>query len=118
MSAVIISTNPAYTHGLTTVQIISRLVDVNTRLERTSAAVATASSGFSGTPGTQFEIGNPPAEGETPPVVIANLFGVQASATPGEQGSAYAFALNRLHELWGPFWTEARPFIEQLDNGA
>ena len=114
MSAVIISTSDAYPHGRATNQLVGELMRTAASLERINSAVVTATSGYSGVPGTQFEVGVPsPEDGP----VMRNLFGVQASATPGEQGSAYSYAIGRLHELWAPFWEQARPYVEQLDNG-
>ena len=123
MATIIVSANDPYTHGRATNDVTAKLMYLAGRLERLHAAVVNASAGYAGTAGTEFEIGNPPPvpeEGQ-PPVVqpaVPNLFGVQASATPGEQGTAYSYAVNRLAELWEPFWTEAKPFVEQLDNGS
>lgn len=108
MSTVIISNSVSY--GQMSNQAVSRLVALNAQLERLKDAIATASSGYTGTAGTEFEAGDPLSG-------PSNLFGVAPSATPGEQGSAYSYAMGRLNEEWATFWAAAEPFIEQLDNG-
>lgn len=110
MSTTVISNNVPF--GQMTNQSIGRLFALRSTLERLNAAIATASAGFEGTPGTQFE---------APSAIIGgapNLFGVQPSETPGEEGTAYSYAMGRLTEEWATFWAAAEPFIEQLDNGA
>lgn len=112
MSTVIIAPNASgAAFGTMTNQTVSRLISLQAAMERLHSAIATASSGFEGTPGTEFEGGGTTIDG------VPNLFQVQASETPGEQGSAYSYAMGRLHEEWATFWTAAEPFIEQLDNG-
>lgn len=106
MSTTIISNGAAF--GTMTNQSIARLTALSATLQRLQDAIATASSGYAGVPGTEFES----AAG-----VMPNLFGVQPSETPGEQGQAYAYAMGRLHEEWDLFWNAAQPFIAQLDNG-
>lgn len=110
MTTTIISNAPQYTFGNMTNRMVSSLINGNTLIERLLGAIATASAGYDGTPGTQFETDN--TLGSDP-----NLFGVLASDTPGEQGEAYAYAVGRLHELWTAFWAEASVYVEQLDNG-
>jgi hypothetical protein len=112
----------------------SSVISANTSMGRLAQAIATASSGYQGISGTEFEIGNPTnvmnsagsvGMPDQPPraaprasmTANQNLFGVIASDTPGEQGQAYAYAVNQLNTAWQTFWTAARPFIEQLDNG-
>src|SRR5262245_28265780 len=107
MSTTVISNNAPF--GAMTNQSVARLIAMQATLDRLAGAIATASSGFTGTAGTQFE--------QASGLGQVNLFGVQPSETPGEQGSAYSFAVNRLHEEWQTFWTAAQPFIAQLDNG-
>jgi hypothetical protein len=102
MSATIISNVPPF--GASTNRTIANLHTVDEAISRLAAAVATASSAFQGTPGTEFE-----GEG--------NNFGVVASDVPGEQGLAYAFAVNTLATGWRAFWSTASPSIQQLDNG-
>src|SRR5262252_5581354 len=112
MTTTIINNAAQYTFGALTNQATSRLISANTQLLRLRDAIATASAGYDGEPGTQFEItttGNPN--------IIPNLFGVLAGETPGEQGQAYAYAVGRLVEEWTTFWSRASDFIEQLDNG-
>jgi len=109
MTTLIISNGTPY--GSMTNQATSRLIALNTMLERLKDAIATAASGYEGTPGTEYEL----STGLGTP---ANLFGVTPSETPGEQGTAYSYAMGRLNEEWSKFWTAAEPFIEQLDNGS
>lgn len=107
MAATVISNTVAF--GSMTNQTIARLISTNTALARLNEAVTTASSGFTGVAGTQFEAGS------TPP----NLFGVQPDpATPGQKGQDYSYAIAELQTAWNTFWTAALPYIEQLDNGA
>jgi hypothetical protein len=114
MTATIISTGGNYTFGSMTTQTVSRLIATHTQIGRLRDAIATASSGYAGTPGTQFETpsgGMPGAQG-------TNLFGVVPDPTePGRNGTDYAYAVNSLEAAWAAFWTAAEPFIEQLDNG-
>jgi hypothetical protein len=102
MTATIISNTPPF--GLMTNEMVANLHTVNEQMTRLQEAVATAASGYGGTAGTEYE-GN------------STNFGVLASATPGEQGSNYAFALNTLANDWVTFWTAAVASIQQLDNG-
>jgi hypothetical protein len=111
MTTTIISSGVAY--GQMTNQAIGKLINLQTVLTRLQDAITTASAGYAGVPGTEFEFTGAGFTGAMP-----NLFGVQASETPGEQGSAYSYAMGRLHEEWAKFWTLAEPFIEQLDNGS
>lgn len=114
MAALIIAPNaPSATFGTMTNQTVSRLIALQSTLERLQSAIATASSGYDGTPGTEFESGS----GAIGSIPNQNLFQVTPSETPGEQGSAYSYAMGRLHDEWVTFWTAAEPFIEQLDNG-
>lgn len=123
MTTTIISNMQPYTYGQMTNQAIGRLISLNTSMIRLQEAIATASAGYTGIEGTQFEIGNPtlPSSGDVmQPRSIGmnqNLFGVQASDTPGEQGSNYRYAMDGLAAAWQTFWTAAQPFVEQLDNG-
>jgi hypothetical protein len=118
MTATIISTMSGYTFGQMTTQTVSRLIATHTQMGRLRDAIATASSGYEGTPGTQFEapsgaVGTP--LGATPGT---NLFGVIPNpAEPGANGTDYAYAVNSLEAAWQTFWAAAEPFIEQLDNG-
>jgi hypothetical protein len=91
-------------------QSVAKLISLQTSMERLNDAIATASSGYAGTPGTEFEAGPPGA-------AAPNLFGVQPSEVPGEQGQAYSYAVMQLFQQWQTFWTAAQPYIEQLDNG-
>lgn len=100
--------------GQMTNATISRLAMLNKTIPRLQSAIATASIGFTGTPGTQFEA----SPVVSLPAMGANLFGVQPNPDEaGAQGLAYEFAVGRLAEIWATFWTDAEPFIRQLDNG-
>ena len=118
MTATIISPTGSYTFGQMTTSMVSRLISCNSQMERLADAIATASSGYTGTPGTQFEapsgaVGTP--LGATPGT---NLFGVVPDpAEPGRNGTDYAYAVNSLEAAWQTFWTAAEAYINQLDNG-
>jgi hypothetical protein len=114
MTATIISTSGNYTFGSMTTATVSRLIATHTQMGRLRDAIATASSGYAGTPGTQFEV---PAAGMMPGATT-NLFGVVPDpAEPGKNGTDFAYAVNSLEAAWATFWVAAEPFIEQLDNG-
>jgi hypothetical protein len=105
-----------YTFGQMTTSTVSRLIGINTNMARLKDAIATASSGYTGTPGTEFEA--PQQGGMVGSFPATNLFGVQPDpAEPGRNGTDYAYAVNSLEAAWAAFWTAAEPFIEQLDNG-
>jgi hypothetical protein len=133
LTTLVISNAPQYPFGAMTNSAVSRLISLNATLARLDEAITTASSGYTGTAGTQFEIqpGAAPTPAATPmaapPIIggaplanataIPTLFGVVASDTPGEQGVAYRYAAEQLWAQWQAFWAAAAPFIEQLDNG-
>jgi hypothetical protein len=99
------------TFGQMTNSVVSRLAGLNTTVLRLNEAVATASDGFTGTPGTEFEAASTG-------LMVTNNFGVQADATsPGANGAAYAEAVTQLAAQWATFWALAAPFIKTLDNG-
>lgn len=102
MSAIIVSNTPPF--GLMTNRTVAGLHTVAEAITRLNAAVATASSGYTGTAGTEFEGPN-------------TNFGVVAGATPGEQGAAYAYAVGNLATAWTTFWTNAKASIDAIDNG-
>lgn len=102
MTATVISNTPPF--GALTNKTVANLRSVNDAILRLEEAVATAASGYGGTPGTEYE--GP-----------ATNFGVVASETPGEQGSAYAYAVGQLATTWATFWEAAAPSIAQIDNG-
>jgi len=113
MTATLIATSPQYTFGALTNRLVSGMITANAQLERLHEAIATASAGYTGTPGTEFEVSNAMGSPLQP-----NLFGVVADLeTPGQKGSDYSYAVGRLHELWATFWTEAENYVQQLDNG-
>ncbi len=117
MTATIISTSGQYPFGNMTNQTVASLISTATKMQRLQEAIATASSGYTGVEGTQFEI---PASGTPTPGAPANLFGVVADVDPakaGEQGAAYRYAVDGLAGAWATFWAAAAPFIEALDNG-
>jgi len=118
MTATIISTMGNYTFGQMTTATVSRLIATHTQIGRLRDAIATASSGYAGVPGTQFEL---PAGNAAMPAGVAvgtNLFGVVPDpAEPGRNGTDYAYAVNSLEAAWQTFWTAAEAYIEQLDNG-
>jgi hypothetical protein len=111
MAAIIIPNHTPF--GSMTNQTTSRLLGLNTTMARLKEAIATASSGYVGTPGTEFEM---PVMGDN--MGVQNNFGVQPDPeTPGKQGTDYAYAVNVLAEAWAAFWTAAEASIQQLDNG-
>lgn len=114
MTTTIISTGPQFTFGMLTNRITGGMISANAQLERLNEAIATASAGYDGTPGTEFEVSNSMGGGNPNQ---SNLFGVVASDVPGQKGSDYSYAVGRLHELWAAFWEQAKPYVEQLDNG-
>lgn len=116
MTTTVITNSGSYPYGQMTNQAIGRLISLNTTLERLADAIATASSNYEGVTGTEFEIRGGAAPMNT--TNIPTLFGVVQSNTPGEQGAAYRYAVESIHQHWVTFWTAAQPFVEQLDNGA
>lgn len=112
MTATLISTSGNYTFGQMTNQATSQMVALQTKMQRLNEAIATASSGYDGTPGTEFEAPQPGSNAAPP-----NLFGVIPSDTPGEQGQAYRYAMGQLYLAWQTFWGSAQAYLEQLDNG-
>ena len=102
------------TFGQMTNSVVSRIAGVNTSLLRLNEAVATASAGFTGTPGTEFEQVPP----STMAVMVTNNFGVQPDGeNPGVNGQAFADAVTALTVQWQAFWTAAAPYLKTLDNG-
>jgi hypothetical protein len=90
--------------------VIGKMTSLQTQMERLKAAIATASSGFQGTPGTEFETPSTDAPN--------NLFGVvRDNDAPGIQGTNYSYAMGQLAASWDTFWATAEPYIKQLDNG-
>ena len=102
MTATVISNAAPF--GAATNSTIAGLFNVSEAMARLQSAVATAASGYDGVPGTEYEDGT--------------NFGVAADpAEPGKKGSDYAYAIDQLAAQWETFWTAAKPYIEQLDNG-
>lgn len=106
-----------YPFGQMTNQLVGRLIGGNSQMVRLQDAIATASSGYGGVPGTEFEA---PVTGNQGPLGNpSNLFGVVPVADePGKAGTDYAYAVNSLATAWATFWATAEPYIEQLDNGS
>lgn len=127
MSAIIISNGSSF--GAMTNQMVARLVGLHTAIGRLSEAIATASSGYEGVPGTEFEIGNSGNSGAPMPALrgpvipaapstAPSLWGVYADPeTPGKQGQAYSYAVGQLRNEWEEFWAKAERYIQALDNG-
>jgi hypothetical protein len=113
MAALIIPNSTTF--GQMTNSVVSRLAGLNTTVLRLSEAVSTASAGFTGTAGTEFES---PSGSMGMPYPSGNNFGVQPdSTTPGANGTAYADAVTALAAQWATFWAAAAPLIKSLDNG-
>jgi hypothetical protein len=112
MAALIIPSNTPF--GGMTNQITSRMIALNTQMARIKDAIATASSGYTGVDGTQFEASG----GNMMPMAGYNNFGVVPDpATPGANGLEYSYAVNVLVGHWETFWAVAEASIAQLDNG-
>lgn len=112
MAAIIIPNSTTF--GQMTNSVVSRLAGLNTTVVRLNEAVATASTGFMGTAGTEFEA----ASGGMGMPYTQNNFGVQPDpTTPGLNGTAYADAVQALAVQWEAFWALAAPIIKTLDNG-
>jgi hypothetical protein len=112
MAALVIPNNTPF--GGMTNQMVSRLVNLNVTVPRLQEAIATASSGYTGTPGTEFEA---PVMG-TNMNQLPNNFMIQPEPNiPGKCGNDYSYAINQLANIWATFWIDAQPYIEQLDNG-
>lgn len=90
--------------GTMTNNLTAMLYALNATVTRLNAAVGNAASGFQGTAGTEYE-------------GTDNAFGIVASATPGQQGAAYAYAVNTIAQNWATFWAAAQGSIEAVDNG-
>ena len=102
MTATVISNTAPF--GQLTNQTVADLYTLAEAIARLQAAVASAASGYTGVPGTEYEDGT--------------NFGVAADpATPGAKGSDYAYAIDQLATQWTTFWGASKDFIKQLDNG-
>lgn len=84
---------------------VAQLFALNSSLARLQAAVDTASQGYAGTAGTEYE-------GPT------SAFGIVAGETPGAQGQAFASAVATIVQNWNTFWTAAQGAIDAIDNGS
>lgn len=115
MAAIIIPNGTSF--GAMTNQVVGRLASLETTITRLQEGIATASSGYTGTPGTQFEAPVPSASGAGP-MMTTNNFGIVPNPDdPGKQGTDYAYAVEQLRVQWATFWEAAQPYIAQLDNG-
>jgi hypothetical protein len=115
MAALIIPQSTSF--GGMTNQIVSRIIGLNTQMERLKDAITTAASGYGGVAGTEYEAGG---YSMVAPNAMSgpNNFGVQPDSTePGANGLAYAYAFNVLSEQWSIFWAAAEASLAQLDNG-
>lgn len=114
MAEIIISNTASF--GNMTNQMTARLLSLNTTIPRLQDAIATASAGYEGVPGTQFEIRIPDG---TNMMTTPNNFGVSPDpAAPGTKGEEYRYAMDVLAGAWAVFWAAAEASINQLDNGA
>jgi hypothetical protein len=116
MARVIFSMQPQYTFGTMSTRLVTNLIAANASVARITAGMATASSGFTGTDGTQYEVSSsmPPN-----PMAPPNLFGVVTEAnSPGANGMAYENAMNTIETAWQTFWTAASAALQTLDNGS
>jgi hypothetical protein len=102
MTAIIVNGSTPF--GALSNELVDNLYAANQAITRLQAAAADAASGFTGTAGAEFE-------------GAGSNFGVVASATPGQQGVAWQYALNVLAQNWATFWAAAQPNISALDNG-
>jgi hypothetical protein len=115
MAAIIIPNGTPF--GSLTNQVVGRALSLESALERLQEAIATASSGYVGTPGTEFEAPVPTGAGP-PNTSTPNLFGITPDpAEPGAQGQAYRYAVDSLKAQWDTFWAAAQPYLSALDNG-
>jgi hypothetical protein len=102
MTATVISNAAPF--GKLTNDTIADLYTVTEAIARLQDAVASAASGYAGTPGTEYEDGT--------------NFGVAADpAEPGTKGNDYAYAIDQLAASWNTFWAASKDYIKQLDNG-
>lgn len=112
MAALIIPNNTAF--GSMTNQTTAKLLGLNTTMARLKEAIATAASGYTGVPGTEYEAAT---MGMNMMSTMNNFGVVPDQAEPGASGTDYAYAVNTLIGHWDAFWVLAEPSISQLDNG-
>ncbi len=116
MTSLVIPTQTTF--GQMTNSVVSRLAGLNTTVLRLNEAVSTASEGYAGTPGTEFEAPSMGAGGIM--TSGTNNFGVQPDPDPanaGVNGVTYSDAVTQLTVQWQAFWALAAPYIRTLDNG-
>jgi len=101
MSATIV--NGATPFGSMSNEAIAKLVSAINDIHRLNLAAAAAQSGAPAPVGAALETGS--------------NFGVVPSATPGEKGADYAFALAVLDQALQNFLTANQGQITALDNG-
>jgi hypothetical protein len=101
MTAIVVSSATPF--GAMSNEAISNLISAIDDLHRVRLAAAAAKTGVSPT-GTALETGS--------------NFGVVPSGTPGEQGDAYAYALEVLDDAAQAFLAASQSQITALDNGS
>jgi hypothetical protein len=101
MTAIIV--NGATPFGALSNGGIADLISAIDELHRVNLAAAAAQSGAPEPTGAALETGS--------------NFGVMPSATPGEQGAAYAYALDVLDQALQAFLEANKAQITALDNG-
>jgi hypothetical protein len=101
MSAIIVNGDTPF--GSMSNNGIADLIDAIANLHRVNLAAAAAQSGAPAPPGAALETGS--------------NFGVVPSDTPGEQGAAYAYALDVLDQALQAFLAANQAQITALDNG-
>jgi hypothetical protein len=101
MTAIVVSS--AVPFGAMSNQMVSDFFDLDQKIIRLQAAVATAASGYGGTAGTEYETGN---------------FGVTAGTSAGTNGASFAYAINTFATNWATFRAANIASINQLDNAS
>jgi len=113
MAALIIPNNTTF--GSMTNQTVSNLLKMSTTMARLKDALATASAGYEGVAGTQYEAAT--MSMNTP--FTQNNFGIVPKVdAAGANGTDYEYAVNTLATHWDTFWAAAEAAISQLDNGS
>jgi hypothetical protein len=101
MSALIV--NGATPLGGMSNSMVENFFQLDQQISRLAGAVADAASGFTGTAGTEYETGS--------------NFGVVPNATPGAQGTVFAYQINTIAPAWATFRAAVLAAMTQLDNG-
>jgi hypothetical protein len=113
MAALIIPNNTTF--GSMTNQTVSNLLKLNTTMARLKDALATASAGYEGVAGTQYEAAT---MGMNMPMSQNNFGIVPKVDAAGANGTDYEYAVNTLTAQWDTFWAAAEASVNQLDNGS